>query len=256
MSWMHEENRACQYASILACVATAAVASIIVYAVGPTTLLAEALRMLPDDPGWGWFIGWALVLLISIVLMLPMWQAVCIASGLMFGLGYGTALNFLALYGAAAVSTLLGETLLREPIRRWLAEYEATFPGPMKALKCLERAEDSLEVLILFRFLFIPIWLRNYAPTTLQVETWKLLVAALPHSLWVSFIFASLGVSLQDAEQMFNHGAEFQLYDMKWQHILMFAVSCLTSLLISLYAYRKYVEMTSDEAEHLVRKEP
>ena len=27
------------------------------------------------------------------------------------GLGYGTALNFLALYGAAAVSTLLGETL-------------------------------------------------------------------------------------------------------------------------------------------------
>lgn len=43
---------------------------------------------------------------------------------------------------------------------------------------------------------------------------------------------------------------------MKWQHILMFAVSCLTSLLISLYAYRKYVEMTSDEAEHLVRKEP
>lgn len=34
-----------------------------------------------------------------------------------------------------------------------------------------------------FRFLFIPIWLRNYAPTTLQVETWKLLVAALPHSL-------------------------------------------------------------------------
>lgn len=87
MSWMHEENRACQYASILACVGTAAVASIIVYAVGPTTLLAEALRMLPDDPGWGWFIGWALVLLISIVLMLPMWQALCIASGLMFGRG-------------------------------------------------------------------------------------------------------------------------------------------------------------------------
>ena len=146
---------------------------------------------------------------------------------------------------------------LQEPIRGWLDE--GNFPTAKKALQVLEEADDSMQFQILFRFLFIPIWLRNYAPATLHIPVWKLLLAAIPHTLWVSFIFASLGLSLQDANDMVNHGGEIKLWDAKWQHLLMFAVSAVMSLLLSWYSYKKYAEMMSGEGKPLnenQRREP
>ena len=113
----------------------------------------------------------------------------------------------------------------------------------------LEEADDSIQFQILFRFLFIPIWLRNYGPATLHIPVWKLLLAAIPHTLWVSFIMASLGLSLQDANDLVNHGEEIKLWDAKWQHLLMFAVSAVMSLLLSWYSYRKYAEIMNGEGK-------
>ena len=65
-------------------------------------------------------------------------------------------------------------------------------------------------------------------------------------------------MSLQDAEELLG-GHEFKFSDLKWQHILMFAAAGSASLLISLYSYRKYSEVTGEESAHLLRqsaKEP
>ncbi|CAE6971312.1 unnamed protein product [Symbiodinium sp. CCMP2592] len=247
-AWSHEtRERTFQYVSVLVCLAIAVVAAVLVYWIGPTHLIGEVLLLLPDKPGCGWFAAWAFLLLATVVFMVPLWQAICVASGLMFGLCGGTALNFLALYVAAVICALLGRFLLQEPIRGWLDE--GNFPTAKKALQVLEEADDSLEFQILFRFLFIPIWLRNYGPATFHIPLWKLLVAAVPHTLWVSFIMASLGVSLQDANDLVNEGEELKIWDAKWQHLLMFVVSCVMSLLLSWYSYRKYTDMMNGEGK-------
>lgn len=215
-----------------------------------------------------------------------------------WGLKAGTAINFIALYIGVVVSLLLGKTVslgqiwwtihkfyfydsrvrwpwiwtsycirnhwacylfkrLQEPVRQWLDS--GNFPLAQRALQCLEEADDSFQILILFRFLLMPIWMRNYAPSTLRFPLWKLLVSAIPHTLWASFVLASLGTSLQDVEEVFTHDSHFKLSNVKWQNIAMFIVSCLTAVLISLYSYKKYSELTSGESTPLLehgRKEP
>lgn len=216
-----------------------------------------------------------------------------------WGLKAGTAINFIALYIGVVVSLLLGKTVslgqiwwtihkfcfcdsrvrwpwiwtsyciknhwacylfvkrLQEPVRQWLDS--GNFPLAQRALQCLEEADDSFQILILFRFLLVPIWMRNYAPSTLRFPLWKLLVSAIPHTLWASFVLASLGTSLQDVEEVFTHDSHFKLSNVKWQNIAMFIVSCLTAVLISLYSYKKYSELTSGESTPLLehgRKEP
>lgn len=146
----------------------------------------------------------------------------------------------------------LADPRLQEPVRRWLED--SNFSTAQRALRCIEEADDSLVFLILFRFLMLPIWLRNYGPASLDIPIWKLLVAALPHCAWISLMFASLGMSLQDAEEMLSSG-HLRLWDAEWQNVLMFIVSLATSLLISLYSYRKYRDLMSDEGAHLL-KEP
>lgn len=143
---------------------------------------------------------------------------------------------------------------LQEPVRRWLDS--GHFPAAQQAFKCLEEADDSLQFLVLFRFLIIPIWMKNYAPATLRIPVWKILAAAFPHTIWISFLYSALGASLQDAEDLLTHGSEFKLSDLKWQHTLLFISAAVASLLISLYSYRKYSEATSEERTHLLRKEP
>jgi len=227
------------------------------YLANHTGLLVDGLKLLPDNPGWDWFFGWTILLAANTTLGLPIWSALFIVSGLVFGLKAGTAINFIALYIGVVVSLLLGKTVLQEPVRQWLDS--GNFPLAQRALQCLEEADDSFQILILFRFLLMPIWMRNYAPSTLRFPLWKLLVSAIPHTLWASFVLASLGTSLQDVEEVFTHDSHFKLSNVKWQNIAMFIVSCLTAVLISLYSYKKYSELTSGESTPLLehgRKEP
>lgn len=140
---------------------------------------------------------------------------------------------------------------LQEPVRGWLDS--GNFPLAQRAFHCLETADDSLQILILFRFLLMPIWMRNYGPATLRIPMWKLLVSALPHTLWVSFIFASLGTSLQDVDELFTHGSDFKLADAKWQNFAIFLVAFLTAVLVSLYSYKKYNELMNNETTPLLQ---
>ena len=140
---------------------------------------------------------------------------------------------------------------LQEPVRGWLDS--GNFPLTQRAFHCLETADDSLQILILFRFLLMPIWMRNYGPATLRIPMWKLLVSALPHTLWVSFIFASLGTSLQDVDELFTHGSDFKLADAKWQNFAIFLVAFLTAVLVSLYSYKKYNELMNNETTPLLQ---
>eukprot|EP00438_Fugacium_kawagutii_P009776 Skav218797 [mRNA] locus=scaffold1140:212667:215312:- [translate_table: standard] len=226
-----------------------------IYFAGPKYLFQTALKLLPSHPGWNWVFGWALLVCLIAVVASPIWSAVSVLTGLMFGLHLGTAINFSALYIAVVVSTFLGMTVLQEPIRRWLDS--GSFPLAQRAFRSLEEAHDSFQFLVLFRFLLMPIWMRNYAPATLRVPMWKLLLSALPHTLWVSFILASLGTSLQDLEDVFTQDSQFKLSNIKWQDFAVFIVACLATVCVSLYSYKKYNELMNDESAPLLRsKDP
>merc|ERR1712129_636220 len=88
----------------------------------------------------------------------------------------------------------------------------------------------SLWFLICLRFLLVPKFVRNYGLATLNVDFWRLCVACVPHAIWISMIFASLGSSFENVAVLLKEGEEFSLKAMKWQDVLIFVVGALVSL--------------------------
>merc|ERR1740120_79679 len=160
------------------------------------------------------------------------------ASGLIFGLIWGSIHNFVAILSAALISLILGKILFKGPVRRMIID--GNYSQVRRIVLVLEDESNSLQFLILFRFLWIPMGVRNYAPAALDVEWWKLAIACVPHCIWISFIFASLGSTFKDAADLLRDGKSFDLKALKWQQLLLFAVSACVSIGLAFYAQWKY----------------
>jgi len=223
-----------------------------VWYVGPKYLLRSFLSALPKNPGMRWYLILGSVTVVSIVLLLPIWPPLCMASGLIFGLYYGAALNFVVIVTAAIISITIGRYFLQAPVRRWLETGE--YPHVARALMILEDDENSLRFQILFRFLFIPMAFRNYGPSTLHIPLWKLYLGTLPHSAWISVLFASLGATFRDTAELVRDGKEVTFKSLKWQQVAVLCVSATVSIVLAVFATYKYKErMERDDAIALAK---
>lgn len=222
------------------------VGAVMIY-IGPTKVLRFFLLLVPKKPGWGWYIGMGIFTALSIVMLMPIWPPMCMAAGLIFGLTWGMLLNFVSIMTAAIISILLGRTFLRDWLRTKLEEGE--YPSTKRIFRVLENEENTLKFQVLFRFLFIPMFIRNYMPSTLEVPLWKLIVGSIPHSIWISFLFASLGATFKDIAMLIRDGEEVSSKDMKWQQLATMILSFIVALLLGWYAHRKYMEQVAKEEE-------
>jgi len=236
-----------QHIALALCLACTLGSAVGIVAYGPTDLLRYLLRLVPKDPGWDVFAIMAGVISVSIVFILPIWPPMCLASGLIFGLVWGSILNFIAILIAALVSLWLGRVLFREPVRRMIID--GNYSQVRRIMLVLEDSNSSLQFLVLFRFLWIPMGIRNYGPATLDVDWWKLALACIPHSIWISIMFASLGASFKDLADLLRDDKEFKLSALKWQQLLLFAASSSVSIVLCLYAQRKYSEHLAQEQQ-------
>jgi uncharacterized membrane protein YdjX (TVP38/TMEM64 family) len=248
-------GRAGKCASAFCCVLIFAVVGLSIVLYGPSEALRYMLNLLPERPGWGWFVGLGLATSVSIVMLMPIWPPLCMTAGLVFGLRWGAVLNFVSITSAAVVSICLGRWVLQEPIRHMLEQGD--YPRVRRMMLVLEDRDSSLKFQVLFRFLFIPMFLRNYGPAALQVPLWKLCAGTLPHSAWISFLFASLGATFKDAAELIKNGHEVSFEDMRWQQGVLLLVSVAVMIALSWYAMRKYNEaLDCGEAQGLQEPKP
>jgi len=56
-----------------------------IYWIGPERFFETVLAFLPDHPGSKWAFGWTLFLCANSVLGMPIWSAVCVLTGFLFG---------------------------------------------------------------------------------------------------------------------------------------------------------------------------
>lgn len=243
-------GRAGKCAGALCCILVFAGVGLSIILYGPNEALRHVLHLLPERPGWGWFVGLGAATSVSIVMLMPIWPPLCMTAGLVFGMRWGAVLNFASITSAAVVSVCLGRWALQEPIRRMLERSDQ--PRIRRMMMVLEDRDSSLKFQVLFRFLFIPMFLRNYGPAALRIPLWKLCLGTLPHSAWISFLFASLGATFKDAAELIKNGHEVSFEDMRWQQGILLLVSIAVMVALSWYALRKYNEaLDCDEARGL-----
>mmetsp|Transcript_69587 Transcript_69587/g.148859 ORF Transcript_69587/g.148859 Transcript_69587/m.148859 type:complete len:317 (+) Transcript_69587:107-1057(+) len=234
-----------------ACALLFASAGFVMLYFGPMAVLRHLLVRLPAHPGWDWYFAMGVVITLSIVVLLPIWPPLCMASGLFFGFCGGSLLNCAAILSAAAVSTALGRSLLREPVRQWLESGD--YPRVRRIMLMLEDEEASLSLLMLFRFLFIPMFIRNYGPSALHVPFWKIMLGSVPHSAWISVMLASVGATFQDLAELIREGKEFDFKALRWQQVLVLLVSFFVTCLLAVYAHRQYSQrLAAEEAAKLL----
>lgn len=221
-------------------------ASLLVTALyGPTAMLRFVLLLLPDKPGWTWFFGWCSTIVVTTMLTLPVYTPLAMASGLVFGWLWGSVLNFIATMAAAILSIYLGRRWLQEPVREWLTNGD--YPTLRRVMLVLEDSQEALKYQILFRFLYIPMAIRNYGPATLDIPESTLILGCVPHSLWISVMFSSVGASFKDVADVVESGHSLAFKDMRWQQYLVVFVSVLMTVALSWYAHQKYQDHVSKE---------
>lgn len=245
-------GRACL--GVLLCVLCFLALGAVIIWYGPNKLLREMLLVIPRDPGWDWYCGMCIVTCIAIVCLTPIWPPLCMAAGMIFGFSWGTLSNFIAIWSAAMISICIGRSVLKEPVQRCVAKGDWKRTRIM--MMVMEDEESSIKFMALFRFLIIPMFLRNYGPSTLEIPLWKLGVAAIPHSLWISILFASLGATFQDTAELIRDGKEADSSSLHWQQMAIFCVAFLVAILLSIYAYMKYAERMEVEEAKEIAKEP
>lgn len=219
---------------------------------GPKEILFQIFQVIPRNPGWDWYIGLCLLTCVSIVGILPIWPPLAMGAGMIFGFWWGAASNFVAIFCAAVISICLGRFVLREPVRDCIKKGD--FREIQLMMMIMEDEEESLKFQILFRFLFIPMFIRNYGPSTLNIPLWKLFVAAIPHSLWISIMFASLGATFKNTAQLIREGRDQDLTkSMRWQQLAIFVVAMTIAILLSIYAYNIYEQrMKCEDAQAIL----
>lgn len=236
-------SNACLVGSL--CILTVIAVSCGIWSYGVTDLLKAFLRMLPKDPGWGWYGGLYVVISLSIVCVLPFWPPLCMCCGLIFGLGWGFLLNLSSIFTAAVLSILIGSVLFKDTIRTWIEE--GSYETVRRMMLIIEDGDDSMQFLILFRFLWIPMFLRNYAPSTLEVPLWKLVVACIPHAVWIAFLFSSIGASFKNTAELLRDKGKFNWDVVRWQDIALFVVALTFSIILAVYTHRMYTLRLEEE---------
>lgn len=254
-----EDRKACTFSDCTTCFAAVLYLSLLVfigflvYLYGPSSAVRHILSLIPEDPGWGWSCAYCAATSVSIITLAPLWPPLCVGAGLIFGFWRGSLANFVSIYSAALGSISIGRWLLREPVQ------DCIEGGDYKQLRLmmriLEDEQESIKLQVLFRFLFIPMFIRNYAPSTLAIPIWKLFVSAIPHSVWISILFASLGATFKDTAELVRDGNEISFKGMKWQHFLIYCVSLSVMIFLSVYAWRKYNERARQEDATSLAKE-
>jgi uncharacterized membrane protein YdjX (TVP38/TMEM64 family) len=158
---------------------------------------------------------------------------------MMFGFTKGLIITATGELTAACCSFVIGRYVAQRPVRQFLEG--RGFKRILRMLYVLEDEEDqSMQLLILYRFLMMPMICRNYGPAVLRVPIWKLVVSAIPHSLWSGLVFATVGSALKGPAQLLRDGQKIAWRTPQWQQIGGLIVALTSFMLFTAIAYRAY----------------
>lgn len=216
----------------------------------PLQAIRFVLRFIPADPGPAWSVVLCLVTIGCIVCMVPVWVPLCMVAGLIFGIPVGAAHNFVALWTGSTLSVVIGRYFFREPIRERL--FDGDFPTSRRLLLILEDENHSLGYQICFRFLTIPLFVRNYGPSILDIPLWKICLGCVPHAIWVSVLFASLGDTFRSVAMLLREGHDVSADNIKWQSLLIFILSASVTMLLSTYLYMQFMKKLREEDSQVI----
>lgn len=228
---------------------------LISYWIGPVKVMEMVFdHLVPKDTGLGYALVLVCLIAILMVVPVPIALIVLVIPGIVYGFWMGYLIVFVSLLIGVTIAYIIGQSLLQEQFRRFLKQgkYERT----QRALKILETDEESFFLLVVYRFLCMPFFMRNYGPTILDIPLWKLVLSSIPHHLWVAFVFTSFGVLFKDTADVLRKDGATGFTNLTWRQIAPSAAALVGSVLASFLGYRIYQRAEGGSEEHQPLAQP
>lgn len=217
---------------------------ILFFWIGPVAVLKFILSFIPKNPGmWHALILFA-VIVAAIVVPTPFWPPLMIVTAMVFGFWKGFLIIYCAMVLSAVISFWLGRLFLMKPFREYMESSD--YLRVRRMIRVAEAEGNSFKFTFLFRFLGLPIWIRNYVPPMLHILFWHFFVSVLCHSLMICLIFASTGTATKDIVDVIADGQN-PWENMKPKQMITFAVSLIATVTLSYLAYSEYAKKMAEE---------
>eukprot|EP00929_Paragymnodinium_shiwhaense_P124000 TRINITY_DN9872_c0_g1_i1.p1 TRINITY_DN9872_c0_g1~~TRINITY_DN9872_c0_g1_i1.p1 ORF type:complete len:279 (-),score=43.19 TRINITY_DN9872_c0_g1_i1:117-953(-) len=211
--------------------------------IGPLGVLRWLLSFMPENPGLWHAVILGGLIVFFIVILIPLWPPLMIVTGMVFGFWNGLCICTISMILGALLSFLLGRTLLRDAVRDYVEQSD--YSSIRRIMHIVEEDGNSLKFMFLFRFLFIPIWIRNYLPSLFNISVWVFLLPVCVHSLWICTIFAAVGATTKDLAEAAAGGKKSK--GVNKNQLLIFGAATVSMILISILAYREYAKKLEEE---------
>lgn len=239
-----------EYVLPLTILITSIILMILFFWIGPVAVFKFILSFLPKDPGMKWALILCAVMVISIVFLIPLWPPLMIVTAMVFGFWKGFLIDYCAMVIGAVLSFVIGRYFLMQPFRDYI---EGSDYVRLRRMMVVAEAEgNSFKFTFLFRFLYLPIWIRNYVPSLVHIEFLHFLVSVMVHAVMICLIFATVGSASKDLAEVLAEGQN-PWKKMKPGQIVIFVVSATATTALSYLAYREYsLRLEEEDTKPLV----
>jgi len=184
------------------------------------------------------------------ILALPGTSMLELICGFVLGFTEGFIVSLISIISSSIIAFLLGRYFLREHISNYLNQTSASDgdnPSTFKMfLKSIEQ-RNGIVLLILFRLMFIPMFVKNYGPSVINTSIWHYLIAVLLTSPPYVAIFSFLGShakSIADIAAGDNEGGDHLV----WTQIIPIIVSILAAVIFTTLAYLEFRQIQATTA--------
>merc|ERR1719183_1671577 len=129
-----------------------------------------------------------------------------IVTGMVFGFWRGFAIIWCAMVLGAIISFGLGRYFLRQSFRDYIETSD--YPKLRRMMRVAEDENHSFKFTFLFRFLFMPVWIRNYAPSMVNINFFHFLLSVMCHACMICTLFAATGAATKDMAEVYGEGGD------------------------------------------------
>ena len=205
---------------------------------------------------------------VCLVLLEVVWGVLCIPfisiietlSGFILGFWPGMLVNTIGLFLACVVSFIVGKRFLRAALNEWISvnapKWAATF-------RVMER--EGITFLIMFRFLALPFWAKNYGPAALlDIPVTRFAISVAVATCPFGWLYAYLGDRSQQLTQDASSDEPHSSTLANFLELMVILIIIVASVIVSMKAFKMFqqaeaetntVELGAVNVKHVILRE-
>lgn len=176
------------------------------------------------------------ILVIMIVGCLPGPAFCVILDGFFFGFSKGFVLGFTAELIGYLMCICLARTCFKTRMRQWMSANKVLHEVVM-----ISEEDPTGKFLLFFRFLSIPVWMKNYTIGMLDLDWLKTILVFLPAETFYAGIFAYIGSKGYTIAKAIRKGdTQKALHSFSGFEFAIFDVTMIVAVMIIVFGWREY----------------